>query len=835
MERQLADLEAEFRALSGNRAFWLVALGVLAIICLSCAYSGTVKAAGTMISLIQQMVGYFAGILTELVGAVRSLLGFTSALKYVFFGKFSSSIRYVLTNYAIIFISVVYCVTTSLGLREFFDTVYAVALAFAIQTGLILATMSLVRACRPQHDFGTKRVCYYSYNKAALAGGDGSFGGREDTGDGADRENPVATEAGRQHDFWGILRRLTIKAGFSVLIVFLCGFSIFFSYLYVFENRLDDKLVYENGYNTLRLVDEGRRDYSADLKTYYDNMGQYLLYFLDLVDEAIAAQMLPENAIDVEQENREMYQGLIDELRALIYKPLRREKVEEYSRENARSQRMEYEAKMTRLIQAVEDGNLESEIFSEGVAQGRRGASYSDVPMKEVRFRRDQVNRLFSNFLLLTEYFTTGDSEYIKFGYSTAERWEYRDRLLDALEHDQQGEEDNRQAEKAQRELISRTMWDLLRSEKEACREVPDLETIVFDRVDGEQIEVFRVKPPDDSRYQHSLETMNKAANRNILLAERAMAALVNAVKLRSWFVIGIILFLIFLEAFIVPLCFIRDRLPEPINYRAKRNLIRGLFLRDEVTAEQKRRYVMGNTVLVVGGVFGTCLYLTLRVVWKGAVWLPQTHLIVLVGTVLLCLCLASSLMWFVELMISIISNDAAPGRLAKLKAWIGPDDSGVSILEENLNDRGKAILSAVKRSRLTREIVIRESPVNWHMGRVDGRELEKWRKDINYKVRVCLPERIAFPKERLCDRSVEECYYIENASAEQGKLTGVLSMLCEEELASPVWDQNDELAGFVMAAEWMELLKECVIMKYMNGYGVSRTFEEDLKDYEDE
>lgn len=257
--------------------------------------------------------------------------------------------------------------------------------------------------------------------------------------------------------------------------------------------------------------------------------------------------------------------------------------------------------------------------FSEGVAQETVARPCSDVCDEGSAFPEGSMRRLFSIFLFAYRYLRQETQNiYIKFGWSTAtERLEYR--IACCYGTWSQGEEDNRQAERAQRiDFPDNGICSAVRRRRVGKS---DLETIVFDRVDGEpQMKFF--KSETAGWHQHSLENHSDKAANEITTACGAIYG-AGCLQLKLWILSFDRYYLVFdfLEALLYRCVYPGSIAWTPLLSLS--NEIWSSIFAGWGYSRAKTAVCYGNTVLVVGGMFGTCCSDTSRCLER-AVWLPR-------------------------------------------------------------------------------------------------------------------------------------------------------------------------------------------------------------------
>lgn len=92
---------------------------------------------------MRQFGAFLIDTFNSIVQALRSLFGFLDVLRLLFFGHLGRSTLYVLTNYAIIFLSMASFATTLQGLYSLIGWM-GILVSFGIQILELIATMGII-------------------------------------------------------------------------------------------------------------------------------------------------------------------------------------------------------------------------------------------------------------------------------------------------------------------------------------------------------------------------------------------------------------------------------------------------------------------------------------------------------------------------------------------------------------------------------------------------------------------------------------------------------------------------------------------------------------------
>ena len=123
--------------------FWVMLFLLLG--CLVLTYGATAhhRLSSSIINTIRQFGAFLIDTFNSIVQALRSLFGFLDVLRLLFFGHLGRSTLYVLTNYAIIFLSMASFATTLQGLYSLIGWM-GILVSFGIQVLELVAIMGII-------------------------------------------------------------------------------------------------------------------------------------------------------------------------------------------------------------------------------------------------------------------------------------------------------------------------------------------------------------------------------------------------------------------------------------------------------------------------------------------------------------------------------------------------------------------------------------------------------------------------------------------------------------------------------------------------------------------
>lgn len=217
---------------------------------------------GYVSEALKTIAGEFCQIIEQFIGESRSLTGFSGALHYIFFGKFSPGVKFIMVNYIAIFCSVVSFFTSWLALKEFFGYPCGLFLAFVLQIVILLFSFQMGQGRKQKKQ--THRFRYFSSEQMVQNIIE------EEIADGTTQEDMS-------------VNRISNAVGLGICIII----SFFCMYTFVFNQYIKDTLVYDTTEYSYDLACKFRKkvlDYRADLRT-------YLLDYMARVDEILNQQI----------------------------------------------------------------------------------------------------------------------------------------------------------------------------------------------------------------------------------------------------------------------------------------------------------------------------------------------------------------------------------------------------------------------------------------------------------------------------------------------------------------------------------------------------------------
>lgn len=139
-----ALLGEQLLALLGNWAFWVLMLLLLCSIVLTYSRAVQGRLSGSVVGIVRQLASFVFDTVNSVVRMVKSLTGFVDVLRLLFFGRLGNSMLYVITNYAIIFLSIASFMTTQEGLSTLIGWIPGTMVSFGTQSLELVAVMGLI-------------------------------------------------------------------------------------------------------------------------------------------------------------------------------------------------------------------------------------------------------------------------------------------------------------------------------------------------------------------------------------------------------------------------------------------------------------------------------------------------------------------------------------------------------------------------------------------------------------------------------------------------------------------------------------------------------------------
>lgn len=582
--------------LLSNWAFYIVVF--VGIVCMVMIWDQH-KTAGlinTLLDIARQLVSYILEAMMELVGAVRNLLGFTGALRYIFFGRLNNGVKFIIANYAVIFAMIVSASMIAGGLSELTGGFSAVAISIAIQGGFLLSVLWMVQLWIPEDEREKKIIRYFNIEKETEKKAEPGFLGKKkniDIDAIRDKINKHAKTCSRKHIF--------LKRFFAFIITLLLLMVItLFSYIYLFQKRLERIAVFHSLYTVEKIAEKQEALCSEELKQYYRTVEQYLREYIRRVEDNYLKES---DAPDVEKKE------CADELKNFLQNPQELLDQEDGYDWDALRKKFDELAEWVYNMetdQYIGKNKFIGEIYAFS-DDFNEISQTNDTDLRYIRYVKENIINIFDNYQGLTQYFHEHTNGIATFSYES----DITERLITTNKASIKKLEDTDIA--GFREKLLDDVNCILK----AYEAIPDCHDLEFYKIteatEDQNIDGYvRFKAFDSSGYTKDLKTIYRILNPNVLSIERAASSLRYLFVWDSAFALWMINFIVLLQLLVVLICFIRGGLINISTISEKRNLVRCLFVYEEKDDFQdldllRAAVIMGGTAVFVlwGGWLG--------------------------------------------------------------------------------------------------------------------------------------------------------------------------------------------------------------------------------------
>lgn len=266
----------EAEKLFGSPLFWVMVIVLIA--CLVLTYSGNTqnRLSGSVVNTFRQFGLFFLDAFNSVVQAFKSLFGFLDVVRLLFFGRLGNSTLYVLTNYAIVFLSIASFSTTLSGLRTLVGWL-GILISFGVQVMELIAVMGLIVSC--VHAKGRlKETVAYTYHTGGLpeplepTNEEKDADARDETSWQnflTDSKAKIAYRTKRRKlPLWGKVRRKLMACALIVAYIT----SVSFSYCYMFGAIVMPTIAFDDYLESIELVNQVTEDYQSKLTGYRSDL-----------------------------------------------------------------------------------------------------------------------------------------------------------------------------------------------------------------------------------------------------------------------------------------------------------------------------------------------------------------------------------------------------------------------------------------------------------------------------------------------------------------------------------------------------------------------------------
>lgn len=877
--------------------FWVLIFLLLGSLVLTYNSSSQNRLSGSLINTIRMFGTFLIDAFNSIVLACKSLFGFLDVLRLLLFGHLGRSTLYVLTNYAIIFLSMASFATTMQGLFSLIGWI-GILVSFGIQVTELVSVTGIITCCVPQK-FKPKETVRYTYCPMPAQGGEGPSNGSRAASEPAEEMknfSPKDSETGfkmadestegsldkekKAKYKWGKAKRALLPC--ALLFAYIA--SCFFSYCYIFNAVVMPGIAYDDYIESIDLVNQETEAYEKELTRYRTELANGLTRFLN---EISTYARLAENniaLIDAQIQSRESEKSSLEEdLREIAdaiaqldpdsegAKSLSegqtsisnrlKEIQDELSRLRAAKSSSEYVLyqAIQLLLQYLADplylyeNNIDE---GTGISETRRQdveTAFNTVMLQgyppysiEISVDSDQIRTAFNNYTMLCRYYAmhnnsglnlsgSGEDDSNSVDALLAQRSEIIAQYNDIQTSKSISEDEEYRSTGTAADYLNEETRKLLVAAMRAIEDVPRFSAVGELWPDNTLTETGGIHPVEPGIAGH-LETLNKeyrTVNGQLTLQERAISKLFSANKKMAWFSLIIAMGL---DLIIISLCFLRGREYYTNNVRNRRQMISLLFVTAS-TEEETRQSRNGRLVILAGAVLGCLIYILYFKIYPGAAGSSAiTAFILIVGGIMLI-----SLLQSLQAVLKPVQNGTAHQS--------APDvdlinkrirKSAYTLLNHDLHEapfRKCCTIRRPKKGRLeTASSYYEQEDKLWH-------ELE------DHKIRLFTLTNEDYDIITTCESVGMEYFVFEDDIAQAG-LKYPFAVLETFALVYPVVipmsQPENKISGseepqyrlrsaYLLTQEFVRLLYECILLRTVLGGNLEYSMEDDILDYERE
>lgn len=281
-------LEDKVQKIITEPLFWVMLF--LLLCCIVLAYSGTSQGrlSSSIISTLRQPGSFFIDTFNSIIQACKSLFGFLEVLKMLFFGHLNSSTLYILTNYAIIFLSMASFSTTMQGLFSLIGWT-GILISFGVQVMELVTTMGIIICYMPLRGKMKEMVVYAPYQpdestpyrhvknyvesvlepeEDSKSTGGGAAGGEVNVQKKSDDPGGGAKEKKRIWIKPYLFRDVGKCAALVLFLALSYVASSTFSYCYIFDAVVMPEIAYDDYIESIDLVNGNIEKFEGELSEY---------------------------------------------------------------------------------------------------------------------------------------------------------------------------------------------------------------------------------------------------------------------------------------------------------------------------------------------------------------------------------------------------------------------------------------------------------------------------------------------------------------------------------------------------------------------------------------
>lgn len=638
-----------------NPLFWVMLF--LLIGCLVLTYSGTAhsRLSSSIVNTIRQFGAFLIDTFNSIVQAIKSLFGLLDVLRLLFFGHLGRSTLYVLTNYAIIFLSMASFATTLQGLYSLIGWT-GILVSFGIQVMELVATMSIIICWIPPWAKLKENVRYTHISAGVVkdcckkaANSLVSQTAKDETllreaKEEESKEEKTGIVEGieqRKEFLWGKVRRKVLP----IALLFAYLSSIVFSYCYMFDAIVMPGIAYDDYIESIDLVNSVTEAFEDELTEYRTELVNGLTRFnsdvsdfnrlaendISTIDSRIQSLESEETSawngvqaaweafsgLDQNDPNYEAFYQIYEAARQR-YDNIQTQLSELRTSQNGAAYVL-YQA-IQLLTQYYADplylaGNADTD-SDEAAAETRLNEAFNVVMIQgygpyanDIAANPENIRTAFNNYTMLCRYYAehggtglnlarTGEGDSVE--SLLAQRAEILAAYVELKERQETSSDTEAELRESASNYLNGETGKLLIAAMRALEDVPRFSVV------GELWTDLTAKEPSITGHLQDLNEKYRAASRQLSLQERAFSKLISPHWQIAWFsLIGAA----FLDGMIIFLCFLRGREYYANNIRNQRQMISLLFVNSNTKAEQEESE-RGRRTILMGTVLGCFVYL---------------------------------------------------------------------------------------------------------------------------------------------------------------------------------------------------------------------------------
>lgn len=646
------SISAQVKMVVTQPIFWVMLFLLLGCLVLTYGAAAHHRLSSSIINTMRQFGAFLIDTFNSIVQALRSLFGFLDVLRMLFFGHLGRSTLYVLTNYAIIFLSMASFATTLQGLYSLIGWT-GILVSFGVQVLELVATMGIIICWVPPWARSKENVRYAHFSTAqgkicTDKAADCPAKKDEESSEMTDEEKKVRPlkRKERQPFLWGRVRRWVL----FLVLFFAYASSVFFSYCYMFDAIVMPGIAYDDYIESIDLVNDITEAFEDELAEYRTQLMSSLTRFNgDVVRySGIASQDMGTIDSQISSLEREMSSasGALQAAQAALQELATDDPVYDQFYQMYETARQRYEDVQSRLadLQTVQSGSLYSlyqqiQLLDQFYAnplylmegqdagdneadraalEGRLNEAFNVVMnqgytphIDEIEADADGIRAAFQNYTVLCKYYAAHGNDGLDLtdtdsgeGVTSllANRAEILDKYMalgEELETPTDADEDTvAQPQQSASGYLNEETGKLLIAAMRALEDVPRFSVV------GEIWSDLTVREPGIAGHLQSLNEKYRAASGQLSLQERAVSKTSHNMTAILSFLVAL-----FLDAMIIFLCFLRGREYYANNIRNRRQVVSLLFIIPS-TKEEQDKSERSRRLVLMGAVLGCLIYL---------------------------------------------------------------------------------------------------------------------------------------------------------------------------------------------------------------------------------